>query len=158
MGREEVARLVRDWRADGQRVVMTNGCFDLLHVGHTTYLTEARRRGDKLVVALNTDASVERLKGDGRPLNSEGARANLLAALAAVDAVVSFDADTPLALIEEIRPDVLVKGADYAESDIVGSTQVRSWGGDVVTIELVEGYSSTGLMHDLKHRRAEVPS
>jgi D-beta-D-heptose 7-phosphate kinase/D-beta-D-heptose 1-phosphate adenosyltransferase len=158
MGREEVTRLVRGWRADGQRVVMTNGCFDLLHVGHTTYLTEARRRGDKLVVALNTDASVQRLKGDGRPLNSEGARANLLAALAAVDAVVSFDSDTPLALIEEIRPDVLVKGADYAESDIVGAAQVRSWGGDVVTIELVDGYSSTGLMRGLEQRSVGVPS
>jgi D-beta-D-heptose 7-phosphate kinase/D-beta-D-heptose 1-phosphate adenosyltransferase len=144
---------VRAWQAAGERVVFTNGCFDLLHVGHVTYLERARRYGHRLVVGLNTDRSVRALKGPGRPLIGEGDRARVLAALASVDAVVLFDEDTPLALIEKLRPDVLAKGADYREEDVVGAREVKSWGGRVVLVPLVEDRSTTGII-----RRMNTPS
>lgn len=137
---------VRRWQADGERVVFTNGCFDLLHVGHVTYLERARRYGHRLVVGLNTDASVRRLKGPERPLIGQDDRARVLAALASVDAVVLFDQDTPLALIEQLRPDVLAKGADYREEQVVGAGQVKSWGGRVVLVPLVGDLSTTGII------------
>ena len=143
------------WRRRQQgRVVFTNGVFDLLHVGHVTLLEAARREGDALAVGVNSDASVRRLaKGADRPLVPEGDRARLLAALACVDCVVLFDEDTPLALIERLRPDVLVKGADYARDAIVGADQVEAWGGRVVRVPLVSGYSTTRLLERL--RRAD---
>jgi D-beta-D-heptose 7-phosphate kinase/D-beta-D-heptose 1-phosphate adenosyltransferase len=137
---------VRAWQAAGERVVFTNGCFDLLHAGHVTYLERARRYGHRLVVGLNTDRSVSALKGPSRPLIREDDRARVLAALASVDAVVLFDEDTPLALIEKLRPDVLAKGADYKEEDVVGAREVKSWGGQIVLVPLVENRSTTGII------------
>lgn len=142
----------RAWR-EGQAgpVVFTNGVFDLLHPGHVELLEAARAEGDALVVALNSDASARRLgKGPGRPVASERARARVLAALAAVDCVVLFDEDTPLATIEALRPDVLVKGADYAREDIVGAGVVEARGGRVVRIPLVPDHSSTRLVERVR--------
>ena len=143
---DEVATRVRQWRGQGERVVFTNGCFDLLHVGHVTYLERARRHGHRLVVGLNSDRSVRALKGPERPLIGEQDRARVLAALASVDAVVLFDQDTPIELIRRLRPDVLAKGADYREDEVVGSAEVRSWGGQVVLVPLVENHSTTDII------------
>ena len=137
------------WRAQGLKIVFTNGCFDLLHRGHVEYLAKASDKGDVLVVGLNTDASVRRLKGENRPINDEVARATVLASLACVDAVVLFDEDTPYELIKAVRPDVLVKGADYKPEAIVGYDIVTSYGGKVETVDLVEGYSTTGIIKSL---------
>ncbi len=132
-------------------MVFTNGVFDLLHVGHVALLEAARAEGEGLIVGVNSDASVERLrKGTDRPIVRERERARLLAALACVDCVVPFDEDTPLALIEALRPDVLVKGADYARDAIVGADQVVAWGGRVVRVPLVPGYSTTELLARLR--------
>lgn len=132
-------------------MVFTNGVFDLLHVGHVTLLEAARAEGAALIVGVNSDASVRRLgKGDGRPFVAEAERARVLAALACVDCVVLFDEDTPLALIEALHPDVLVKGADYARSQIVGGDEVEGWGGKVVRVPLVPGKSSTDLARRLR--------
>jgi len=131
--------------------VFTNGVFDLLHVGHVALLEAARAAGDALVVGLNSDASVRRLgKGADRPLVAERERARLLAALAAVDCVVLFDDDTPLALIVRLHPDVLVKGADYAREAIVGAAEVEAWGGRVVRVPLVQGQSTTEIVRKLR--------
>ena len=130
----------------GLKIVFTNGCFDLLHRGHVEYLSKAADMGDVLVVGLNTDASVKRLKGEGRPVNNEEARALVLSSLSFVDAVVLFDEDTPYELIKAVHPDVLVKGADYKVEDIVGYDIVTSYGGTVTTVPLVEGYSTTQLL------------
>jgi rfaE bifunctional protein nucleotidyltransferase chain/domain len=131
--------------------VFTNGVFDLLHVGHVALLEAARAAGNALVVGVNSDASVHRLgKGPERPLVPAGERARLLAALAAVDCVVLFDEETPLALIERLRPDVLVKGAEYARAAIVGADEVEGWGGRVVRVPLVPGQSTTELLRKLR--------
>lgn len=137
---------VSAWRSAGATIVFTNGCFDLLHTGHIKLLEEARREGSRLVVAVNSDASVRKLKGPQRPIVAEKDRAGLLAALSAVDAVIIFDAPTPLAAIEALRPDVIVKGGDYDESTVVGAKEVRSWGGRVHIVPTVEGFSTTGLI------------
>lgn len=147
---EEAGTLVAGWKADGKKIVFTNGCFDILHLGHVDYLEKARELGDKLVVAINTDDSVSRLKGPKRPLTEQYARARLLAALAFVDAVVYFDEDTPLKVIEQLAPDVLVKGNDYLAENIVGADFVIGHGGRVATIQLVEGYSTTSLVDKIK--------
>ncbi|MGE3799887.1 MAG: D-glycero-beta-D-manno-heptose 1-phosphate adenylyltransferase [Candidatus Kapaibacterium sp.] len=139
-------------RKSGSRIVFTNGCFDILHLGHVEYLRQSAELGDILVVGLNSDNSVQRLKGEGRPIVPESERAALLVALRSVDYVSIFDEDTPLSLIEAVRPDVLVKGGDYdpAALDgsryIVGSDLVRSYGGDVQVIDLVEGRSTTNIV------------
>jgi D-beta-D-heptose 7-phosphate kinase/D-beta-D-heptose 1-phosphate adenosyltransferase len=143
---EQVGR----WRANGELVIFTNGCFDLLHVGHVTYLERARRYGHRLVVGLNTDRSVRALKGPERPLIREDDRARVLAALASVDAVVLFDQDTPLDLICALRPDVLAKGADYREDEVVGAAEVKSWGGRVVLVPLVEDRSTSGIIRRMQ--------
>ena len=137
---------VQEWQAAGDLVVFTNGCFDLLHVGHVSYLEQARRQGQRLVIGLNTDRSVRALKGPQRPLIGEVDRARVLAALAAVDAVVLFDQDTPLELILTLRPDVLAKGADYREEGVVGALEVKAWGGQVVLIPLVVNRSTTDIL------------
>ncbi len=137
-------------RARGGRVVFTNGCFDLLHPGHVRYLAAARALGDALVVGLNDDASVRRLKGPGRPILAAAERAEVLAALAAVDHVVLFAEDTPQRLIVELLPDVLVKGADWADADIVGGDEVRAAGGRVERIDLVPGVSTSELVRRIK--------
>lgn len=131
------------WRAQGLKVGFTNGCFDILHPGHVTYLTQARGWCDRLIVALNSDASVRALKGESRPVNDLEGRALVLAGLASVDRVTSFDAPTPIALIEAIRPDVLIKGADYTVDTVVGADLVKSWGGEVRLADFVDGHSTT---------------
>jgi D-beta-D-heptose 7-phosphate kinase / D-beta-D-heptose 1-phosphate adenosyltransferase len=141
---------VQAWRTAGCRIVFTNGCFDVLHLGHIRLLDFARAQGDKLIIGLNSDASVRRLKGAGRPLNLEADRAEILAALDVVDAVVLFGEDTPQRLIEQIAPDVLVKGGDYAIDQIVGAAFVESRGGKVLRFELVPGKSSTGIIAKLR--------
>jgi D-beta-D-heptose 7-phosphate kinase/D-beta-D-heptose 1-phosphate adenosyltransferase len=137
---------VQQWRAEGKRIVFTNGCFDLLHPGHIDYLARARGLGDRLVVGLNDDDSVRRLKGAARPINPLNERAIMLAALKSVDLVIPFSEDTPLQLIIAVKPDILVKGGDYKTEDIVGAGEVRNNGGKVVVMPFVEGHSSTGLI------------
>ena len=137
----------------GGRVVFTNGVFDLLHPGHVRYLTEARRLGQVLIVGINSDRSVRAIKEPGRPLNPEAERAEVLLGLACVDAVVVFDDDTPHRLIEQIQPDVLVKGADWGADAIVGRDVVEARGGRVVRIELAEGYSTTSLIRRARAAR-----
>ncbi len=143
---EALRARVAGWRSRGLRVALTNGCFDLLHVGHISLLEQARRMGDRLIVAVNSDRSVRGLKGLRRPLVREQERALVLAALAAVDAVVIFDETTPLRLIEALRPDVLVKGGDYSANQVVGATEVQSWGGRIELVPLVAGYSTSALI------------
>ncbi len=133
-------------RLQSKTISFTNGCFDILHKGHIASLSDAAREADFLVVGVNSDASTKRLKGEGRPVNDENARALLLASLAIVDAVVLFDTDTPLELITAVKPDVLVKGGDYTLDQIVGSKEVISWGGRVVINPIVEGFSTTGIL------------
>lgn len=137
------------WRFKQEVVVFTNGCFDILHAGHIDYLEKARALGNRLLVGLNTDASVRRLK-TGRPVQDEQARARLLASLEFVDAVMLFDEDTPLNLIQAVRPHILVKGKDYAPEQIVGHDFVTSYGGRVETIELVPGYSTTAIIQRVR--------
>jgi D-beta-D-heptose 7-phosphate kinase/D-beta-D-heptose 1-phosphate adenosyltransferase len=141
---------ITQWRAKGERIVFTNGCFDLLHAGHVTYLAEARRLGNRLIVGLNTDRSVRALKGPNRPVINQEDRARVLAALAAVDAVVLFDEDTPLKLIRAIRPEVLAKGSDYTVEQVVGAEEIKAWNGEVALIELVAGKSSTRIVNTIR--------
>lgn len=141
-------------RPRAERVVFTNGCFDILHRGHVEYLLAARRLGDRLVVGLNGDDSVRRLKGEGRPVNRFEDRAVVLAALESVDAVVRFDEDTPLRLIEAILPDVLVKGGDYRAEEIVGAKEVIEAGGEVLVAPLVPGQSTSGIIERAKGETA----
>lgn len=131
------------------KVVFTNGVFDLLHPGHVDVLTAARARGDALIVGVNTDASVARLKGPGRPVRNEVERAYVLAALEAVDLVVLFEEDTPLDLVRSLRPDVIVKGGDYTVDSIVGASEVESWGGEVIVVPLTPGQSTTSIIEKL---------
>jgi len=148
----QIQRLCNIWRMKGDRIVFTNGCFDILHRGHVEYLHEAAALGDRLVIGVNTDASVQRLgKGDGRPYNDQDSRAKVLAALRLVDAVVLFDQDTPLELIQNIGPDVLVKGGDYTEDQIVGAEYVRANGGEVLSLKLVDGYSTTATVEKIRN-------
>jgi D-beta-D-heptose 7-phosphate kinase/D-beta-D-heptose 1-phosphate adenosyltransferase len=153
----DVLTRVRQWRDHGERIVFTNGCFDLLHVGHVTYLERARKHGHRLVVGLNTDRSVRSLKGAERPLIGEQDRARVLAALAAVDAVVLFDAETPIELIRAIRPDVLAKGADYSEEAVVGAADVKSWGGQVVLVPLVDDRSTSAIIRRMRPAMDSTP-
>lgn len=134
------------------RVVFTNGCFDILHIGHIKYLREAKKKGDKLVIGVNSDASVHRLKGPERPVNDLAARMEMLAALEMVDLVIPFEEDTPIELIKIINPDVLVKGGDYEVDTIVGADHVRANGGTVEIIPYVEGYSTSLIIGKLKHQ------
>lgn len=150
LGLDAALRRVAEWRAHGLRVGFTNGCFDILHAGHVSLLREARRRCDRLVVGLNADASVARLKGPSRPVNPLADRAAVLSALAAVDAVVAFEEDTPLELIRALEPDLLVKGADYTEDKVVGADLVRAAGGEVALVGLLPGRSTTGIAARLR--------
>ena len=134
------------WRQAGEHITFTNGCFDILHIGHITLLESARREGDRLVVGINSDRSVSALKGPSRPIVGERERAQILASLSAVDAVVIFEEATPLRVIEALRPDVIVKGGDYTEATVVGANEVRSWGGRVKIVPTVEGFSTTRII------------
>ncbi len=150
--RSQIAALVESLKAQQKKIVFTNGCFDLLHAGHVRYLTEARAQGDCLIVGLNTDRSVNRIKDPHRPLIPEDQRAEVLAALICVSYVVFFEESDPLSLIEAIKPDVLVKGADWAEDNIIGADLVRSYGGRVFRVALVDGISTTEIIHRIVER------
>jgi D-beta-D-heptose 7-phosphate kinase/D-beta-D-heptose 1-phosphate adenosyltransferase len=146
---ETLKNRVAEWRRHGEKIVFTNGCFDLLHAGHVTYLEAARLTGDRLILGLNTDRSVSALKGPTRPVVHENDRARVLAALESVDAVILFDEDTPLGLINTLKPDVIVKGSDYREDQVVGGTEVKSWGGKVALIPVVPGRSTSNIIQKL---------
>ncbi len=146
----DLALQIQIWQKQGAKIVFTNGCFDILHLGHVDYLEKARNLGDKMVVGVNTDLSVRTLKGESRPVNPQYARARLLAALAFVDAVVFFGESTPLELIKTLKPNILVKGNDYSVDQIVGAKEVIENGGEVRTIDLVAGYSTTNLIEKMK--------
>ncbi len=150
LGLEQLLLAIDDARAHGEKIVFTNGCFDILHAGHVTYLEQARAQGDRLVLAVNDDASVSRLKGPGRPINSVDRRMAVLAGLGAVDWVVSFSEDTPERLLEQVRPDVLVKGGDYGIDQVVGADIVRSYGGEVRVLGLVENSSTTAIVDKIR--------
>ena len=141
---EAAVEQVAAWRAKGERVGFTNGCFDLIHPGHVAILAKSRAACDRLVVGLNADESVKRLKGESRPVQNEAARAAVMASLASVDLVVLFTDDTPVKLIEALRPDVLAKGADYTVAEVVGGEFVQSYGGEILLVDLEEGHSTTG--------------
>ena len=148
--KKELNTLVQRWKSNGEKIVFTNGCFDILHLGHIDYLEKASILGDKLIVGVNSDTSIKRIKGNNRPVVNEQSRLRTIASLEFVDGVVCFDEDTPQRLIEEIIPDILVKGKDYEISNIVGSDIVLEHGGKVETIELVEGYSTTAIIEKIK--------
>ena len=141
---------LKKWRNANEKIVFTNGCFDLLHLGHVNYLAKARDFGNRLVVGLNTDSSISRIKGSSRPVKDEQSRLALLAGMAFVDAVVLFDEETPINLISMIKPDVLVKGGDYQVKDIIGHEIVLNNKGKVCTIDFLEGYSSSILIKKIK--------
>jgi rfaE bifunctional protein nucleotidyltransferase chain/domain len=154
-------KVVSEWKQQGRKVVFTNGVFDILHIGHVQYLQKAKELGDKLVVAINSDESVKKLnKGPERPINPEFARAYVIGALQCVDATIIFSGDTPIEVISQIKPDVLVKGGDYDANEtdpsskkyIVGSAEVIASGGHVATIDLVEGYSTTGIVRKMREK------
>ncbi|MFT6827159.1 MAG: rfaE bifunctional protein nucleotidyltransferase chain/domain [Roseivirga sp.] len=147
---ENLKEQVELWKKAGEKVVFSNGCFDILHLGHIDYLEKARSLGNRLVIGLNNDESVRQLKGSERPVNNEIARARILAALEFVDGVTIFSEDTPKELIAFLIPDILVKGSDYSTDNIVGADIVLANGGEVKTIDLVEGYSTTNLIQKLK--------
>ena len=147
--REELAQALAEERARGRSIVFTNGCFDLLHVGHVRYLQKARALGDLLVLGLNSDASIRRLKGEKRPLIAETERAHILAALDCIDYVCVFGEDTPLALIDVLRPDILVKGGDYTPDTVVGRDLVEGYGGRVELIPFVDGRSTTNIINKI---------
>lgn len=150
--RSELAEIIKRKKASGKRVGFTNGCFDILHLGHVKYLYEARNNCDILIIGVNSDDSVKRLKGDERPLNEQGARLEVLASLESVSFVTLFDEDTPMELIELLSPDVLFKGGDWDEKDIVGADHVKANGGEVKVIEYVEGFSTSGLIDQIKEK------
>jgi rfaE bifunctional protein nucleotidyltransferase chain/domain len=151
----EARAKVKQWQAQGFKVVFTNGCFDIIHLGHVDYLEKARNLGDKLVLGLNTDDSVSRFKGPDRPLQDELSRARVLASFQFIDLVVLFNEDTPLTLISELLPDILVKGSDYLTENIVGADVVKRNGGVVKTIDFVSGYSTTRIVEKIKKTKKE---
>ena len=153
VSRNGAAAMVNSWKSQGLKVVFSNGCFDIVHAGHVDYLSKARDLGDKLIIGLNSDDSVRRLKGKGRPVQDENARAALLAAFSFVDAVVVFDEDTPFELISTLIPDILVKGSDYSVENIVGADVVLKNGGKVETIDFLEGYSTSSIIDKILNTR-----
>ena len=143
---DEIIAASENWQSQNKRIVFTNGCFDIVHLGHIDYLSRAADLADVLVIGVNTDASVSRIKGENRPLQDELSRSTLLASFQFVEAVVLFDDDTPYELIKAIQPDVLVKGSDYKEADIVGADIVRDNNGEVITIDFLDGYSTSSII------------
>jgi D-beta-D-heptose 7-phosphate kinase/D-beta-D-heptose 1-phosphate adenosyltransferase len=148
-GLDKLTKIIAGLKAKGKKIVFTNGCFDLLHWGHVKYLEDAKSKGDILIVAINRDASVRRIKGTKRPIVKEKDRAGIVAALESVDYVVLFIEDTPLKVIKLLKPDILVKGADWNKINIVGADYVLSYGGRVSTIKLIQGRSTTGLIRKI---------
>ncbi len=149
----EALDIVSNWKNNGQEVVFTNGCFDIIHLGHVDYLEKARALGDRLVLGINTDASVSRLKGSARPVVGLASRERVMAAMAFIDLVVPFEEDTPKELIDLLMPDILVKGKDYNISNIVGADVVIEKGGKVATLELVEGYSTSAIISKIRNTK-----
>lgn len=147
---EKLNSLLEKWSDQHDKIVFTNGCFDLVHKGHVDYLFRASKLGTKLMVGVNSDASVQAIKGPSRPIQDEDARMYLLAGLEFVNAVVLFNDSTPLNLIKKVRPDVLVKGADYKPEEIVGYHEVTGWGGEVTTLEFIDGYSTSKIIKKIK--------
>ena len=152
VGLKEFTQTVRNWQAEGLSVVFTNGCFDVIHLGHVEYLEKARAFGDRLVVGMNADASVSKLKGPGRPVNGEDARARVLGALQFVDLVTVFEEETPYELIAASTPDILVKGSDYEVDNIVGADIVKRNGGEVKTVPLTKGFSTSELIRKIENK------
>ena len=150
LSREKLKKEIDRLKAGGKKIVFTNGCFDILHVGHTRYLKEARKLGDVLVVALNSDASVRAIKGEKRPLVPEAERAEVLASLGAVDYVTIFHEETPLKVITLFQPDIIVKGGDWAEGKVVGRDAVRAWGGRVEIVPEIKGASTTNIVEKIR--------
>lgn len=150
LDREIASKVIENLKKDGKKVVFTNGCFDILHVGHLTYLEEAKRQGDILVVGVNSDLSVKRLKGESRPINSEKDRATLLAGLKAVDFTVIFSEDTPCELLEELKPTIHVKGGDYTKEQLPETEIVERNGGEVRILGFIEGKSTTNIVNKIK--------
>jgi rfaE bifunctional protein nucleotidyltransferase chain/domain len=146
----ELSSKLQGWRSENKRIVFTNGCFDLLHAGHIAYLTDAAALGDVLILGLNSDHSVQRIKGPERPVNNEVTRSTVLAGMFFIDAIVFFDQDTPLELIKTVLPDVLVKGGDYEIKDIVGATETLENGGEVKVLTFLPGYSSTAIIEKIR--------
>ncbi len=157
VSQDEALRMVRAWQASGKKVVFSNGCFDILHAGHVEYLQAARKLGDVLLIGLNSDASVRRLKGSNRPVCCETDRATVLSALQCVDALTFFDEDTPEELIGTLLPDILVKGADWAVEQIAGARAVLNHGGAVLTIPLLEGRSTSRIIEKILHHTSQAP-
>ncbi len=153
-GKKELSAMLSLWRFQQKKIVFTNGCFDMLHLGHINYLSQAKDCGDVLLVGVNTDRSVKMLgKGSNRPITDENARATIVAALHFVDAVVLFDEETPYELIQKVQPDVLVKGSDYLPEDIVGYDIVKKKGGEIITIDLLPDYSTTGIVRKITGKK-----
>ena len=150
ISKESLKYQLSRWRFQNKKIVFTNGCFDILHAGHIDYLSKAKSFGDKLLIGLNTDASVRKIKGENRPITDENSRAKILASLLFVDAVVLFDEETPYELIKFVRPDVLIKGSDYKVEDIVGYDIVKANGGTIETLNLLEGYSTSLIEEKIK--------
>jgi rfaE bifunctional protein nucleotidyltransferase chain/domain len=150
---DNLEALLAYWRLKDEKIVFTNGCFDILHRGHAEYLAQAASLGDILLIGLNSDQSVKKLKGDPRPLQDEYSRALLIASLRFVTGVILFDEDTPYRLIQRVVPDILVKGGDYKEEDIVGADIVRENGGEVVTVDFTDGYSSSNIIDKMRQSR-----
>ena len=144
------------WKFKDKKLVFTNGCFDILHLGHIDYLSKAKSFGDKLIIGLNTDISVRKIKGENRPITDENSRATILASLLFVDAVILFDEETPYELIKFVRPDVLIKGSDYKVEDIVGYDIVKANGGKIETLDLLEGYSTSLIEEKIRNNKIEL--
>jgi len=149
--KEQLEVQIQEWNLEGKKIVFTNGCFDIIHPGHIAYLSEAASLGDVLVIGVNTDQSVKKLKGENRPVNDEFSRSQLLAAMFFVDAVVFFNEDTPIDLINAVRPDVLVKGGDYTIDSIVGAKETLDRDGEVKVLSFLPGYSSTAVIEKIKN-------
>ena len=147
---EEAKKIIYEIKKKGKKIVFTNGCFDLIHLGHIRYLNEAKKLGDFLIVAINSDSSVKRIKGEKRPIIDERARAEVISALSFVDMVILFSDDTPYKLIKELQPDILVKGGDWKEDQIVGANIVKKRGGKVLTVPYLYGYSTTSIIKKIK--------
>lgn len=148
---EEAKEVVYKLKNAGKKVVFTNGCFDIMHLGHVRYLNEAKKLGDFLIVAINSDSSVKRIKGEKRPIIDERSRAEIISALSFVDMVILFSEDTPYRLIKELQPDILVKGGDWREDQIVGADIVKKRGGKILTIPYLQGYSTTSIIEKIKN-------
>jgi rfaE bifunctional protein nucleotidyltransferase chain/domain len=153
LDREKLENQLAYWRFKDQKIVFTNGCFDLLHLGHIDYLSKAKDLGDVLIIGVNTNGSVRRLKGDTRPITDENSRATIMASLQIVSAVVLFDEDTPFELIKQVQPDVLVKGSDYKPEEIVGYDIVKAKGGEIITIDYLEGYATSAIEKKIREMK-----